>query len=97
MTSSENPSVQPELINAPPRISGDVKLTSKTPDAHPRKITLLDVHAGPKIFSVGLVSDEDFVIPPRRRMPDVGDIIPTPPPCGLFITNPSPTEIESVS
>jgi len=97
VTISEEPSVQPESIKAQLGLIGDIKLTIRTPDAHLRKTNLLDVHAGPKIFSAGPVSDKDFNIPPRRRMSDEGDIIPTPPPSGLFITNPSPTETEGAS
>jgi len=91
--SSEKSLVQPKSINAPPMIIiiGDV-----THGAHLTTTSLLGAHTGPKIFSAGLVSDEDFVIPPRRRMSDDGDIIPTPPPSGLFITNPSPADAEDV-
>jgi len=98
LTSSEEPSIQPKFINAPPRIiiNGDFKLTGKTPGAHLTKTSPLGVHTGPKIFSASLVSDEDFVIPPRGRISDDGDITPTPPPSSLFITNPSPTETEAV-
>ena len=94
--SSEKPSIQPGPINAPLDIVGDAEVTSKTRGAHLTKTGLLDVLTGPKIFSAGPVSDDDFVIPPGRRMSDDGDIIPTPPPGGLFITNPSPTEPEDV-
>lgn len=94
VTSSEN---QLESINALPRVIQDVGLTSKTPGAHLTKTILLGVHTGPKIFTAGPVSDEDFVIPPRSRTSDDRDIIPTPPPIGLFITNPShPTDTDGV-
>ena len=96
VTSSEKPPNQMESINALPR-NRDVELTSKTPVAHLTKTSLLDVHTGPKIFSAGPISDEDFVTPSRRRMSDDGDIIPTPPPSNLFITNPSlPTDTDDV-
>ena len=89
ITTSGKPPNQLELTNTP-RIMQDVELTSKTPGAHLTKTSLLGVHIGPKIFLAGPVSDEDFVIPPRSRTSDDGDIIPTLPPNGLFITNPSP-------
>jgi hypothetical protein len=90
LTSSGTPPNQLESINVLPRIIQDVELTSNTPGAHLTKPSLLGVHTGPKIFLAGPVSDEDFVIPPRGRTSDDGDVIPTPPPNGLFITNPSP-------
>ena len=86
-----------ESTNALPRIIiQEVELTSRTPRAHLTQTSILGVHTGPKIFLAGPVSDEDFVIPPRSRTSDDGDIIPTPPPNGLFITNPSPTDADDV-
>ncbi len=97
ITSSEKPPNQLESTNALPRIIQDVELTCETPGAHLTKTSLLGLHIGPKIFLAGPVSDEDFVIPPRSRTSDDGDIIPTLPPNGLFITNPSPpTDIDDV-
>jgi hypothetical protein len=96
-TNPEKPPNQVGSINTLPGITRDVELTSKTPGAHLTQTSPFDVHTGPKIFLAGPVSDEDFVIPPRRRMSDDGDIIPTPPPSSLFITNPSPaTDLDGV-
>ena len=97
VTSLETPPVQPESIDAPPRIKGDVESTGRPPSTYLKETSLLAVPTGPKIFSVGPVAVEDFVIPPRRRTSDDGDVIPTPPPSGLFIANPSPTETGDVA
>jgi hypothetical protein len=85
----EKPPGQPKSTHALPVNIGDPDVTSDIPDVPLTKKSLLDVCPGPKIFLAGSVSDNGFDIPLQRRMSDDGDITPTHPPSGLFVTNPS--------